>query len=467
PEFDLDGQINTVLAIGRDISDRLAFEATIWEQANFDALTKLPNRQMFHNRLEHEAQLSERSGRPMALMLIDLDRFKEVNDSLGHDKGDILLVEAANRISSCVRKSDTVARLGGDEFTVILSNLDEPESIERVAQSIIDKLADPFTLGSEEAFISASIGITLYPDDSQKLDVLFKNADQAMYVAKSTGRNRFSYFTPDLQEAAQTRLRLTNDLRAALAADQFQVYYQPIVDLASGEIYKAEALIRWHHPERGMVSPVHFIPLAEETGLIVPIGDWVFRQAVEQVRLWRQRFRPDFQISVNKSPVQIRHDEQVYTQWLDYLASQGMPGSSILIEITEGLLLHADPKIREKLLAFRDAGIQVSIDDFGTGYSSLAYLKRFDIDYLKIDRSFIQNLAHDSDNQALCEAIIVMAHKLGLKVVAEGVETAAQRDILLAAGCDFAQGYLYSMPVSADAFEQWAWPEQQALAAQP
>ncbi|MDE2586044.1 MAG: EAL domain-containing protein, partial [Betaproteobacteria bacterium] len=457
-EVDLTGKPSTVLAIGRDISDRIAFETTIWQQANFDALTQLPNRQMFHDRLVHEAQVSDRSGRPMALMLIDLDRFKEINDTLGHDKGDILLVEAAKRIAACVRKSDTVARLGGDEFTVILSSLDDKESIERVAQTINEKLADPFLLGTDEAFISASIGITLYPDDSRDLDVLFKNADQAMYVAKNAGRNRFSYFTPDLQEAALTRLRLTNDLRAAMTAEQFQVYYQPIVDLASGEICKAEALIRWHHPEYGTVSPVEFVPLAEETGLIVPIGDWVFRQAVQQVRQWRSRFHKDFQISINKSPVQIRHDDAAFSQWPEYLAQHGMPGQSVVIEITEGLLLNAEAKINEKLLAFRDAGIQVSIDDFGTGYSSLAYLKRFDIDYLKIDRSFVHNLNVDADDQALCEAIIVMAHRLGLKVIAEGVETTDQRDLLIAAGCDFAQGYFYSEPLPPDQFERWAWP---------
>ena len=399
----------------------------------------------------------------MALMLIDLDRFKEVNDSLGHDKGDILLVEAARRITSSVRESDTVSRLGGDEFTVILSNLDETSCVERIAQDIIRNLAEPFTLGSDEAFISASVGITLYPNDTTALDVLFKNADQAMYSAKNGGRNRFSYFTPDLQEAAQKRQRLSSDLRTAVACEQFEVYYQPIVDLTTGQVYKAEALLRWLHPERGLISPADFIPLAEETGLILPIGDWVFKQAVQQARQWRSRFDETFQISVNKSPVQIRYDDIAFARWPEYLQQQGMPGQSIAIEITEGLLLNAESKINEKLLGFRDAGVQVSIDDFGTGYSSLAYLKRFDIDYLKIDRSFVHNLGADADNQALCEAIIVMAHKLGLKVIAEGVETAEQRDLLLAAGCDFAQGYLYSKPVTAEEFERWAWPDACAL----
>ncbi|MGO4157486.1 bifunctional diguanylate cyclase/phosphodiesterase [Cupriavidus sp. YAF13] len=457
PEIDRSGTVNSVLAVGRDLSDRMAFEATIWKQANFDALTHLPNRQMFHSRLEHEASIAHRSGQHMALMLIDLDRFKEVNDSLGHDTGDILLIEAARRIISCVRESDIVARLGGDEFTVILPNTDDTESVERIATAIIRKLAEPFALGADEAFISASVGVTLYPDDTSELDILFKNADQAMYAAKNAGRNRFSYFTPDLRVVAEKRLRLTSDLRAALPGGQFQLYYQPIVDLATGEIRKAEALIRWLHPERGTISPLDFIPLAEDTGLIVPIGDWVFKQAVHQARQWRGRFHPSFQISVNMSPMQIRLDGQVCTRWSDYLMREGMPGQSVVVEITEGLLL--DAELNEKLLTFRDAGIGISIDDFGTGYSSLAYLKRFDIDYLKIDRSFVQNLGSDGDNQALCEAMVMLAHKLGLKVIAEGVETTEQRDFLSAVGCDFAQGFLYSRPVPPDQFEGLVWPD--------
>jgi diguanylate cyclase (GGDEF)-like protein/PAS domain S-box-containing protein len=459
PEIDRSGKVSSVLGVGRDLTDRMAFEATIWKQANFDALTHLPNRQMFHERLDHEARMSRRSGRPMALMLIDLDRFKEVNDSLGHDRGDILLIEAARRITTCVRESDTVARLGGDEFTVILPNRDDIRSIERIAKKIINKLAEPFKLGADEAFISASVGVTLYPNDASELDILFRNADQAMYAAKNAGRNRFSYFTPDLQVAAETRMRLTSDLRAALPGEQFRVYYQPIVDLVTGDICKAEALIRWLHPERGMISPLDFIPLAEDTGLIVAIGDWVFKQAVHQARQWRGRFHPSFQISVNMSPVQIRQDNLVCTQWPKYLLREGMPGQSVAIEITEGLLLHTDSKIKEKLLSFRGAGIRISIDDFGTGYSSLAYLKRFDIDYLKIDRSFVQNLAIDKDDQALCEAMVVLAHKLGLKVIAEGVETTEQRDFLIAVGCDFAQGFLYSQPVPPEQFEALVWPD--------
>jgi diguanylate cyclase (GGDEF)-like protein/PAS domain S-box-containing protein len=447
------GKVFRYVALFTDITEQKNTEALIWSQANFDSLTKLPNRHMFHDRLEQQAKQSNRTGRPMALMLIDLDLFKEVNDTHGHDKGDLLLIDAARRISACVRESDTVSRLGGDEFTVLLTELDDMHTVERIVQDINTKLTEPFKLGEYQAFISASIGISLYPNDTEDLDSLLKNADQAMYVAKNAGRNRSSYFTADLQYLAQKRLHLINDLRIALVSNQFRVYYQPIVELATEQIHKAEALIRWQHPVHGMVSPIDFIPLAEDTRLIVPIGDWVFREAVNQVKQWRSKYHESFQISVNKSPVQIHNKEGM--TWPDYLKQQGMSGQSISVEITEGVLMNEDVSVKEGLLRFRDAGIQIAIDDFGTGYSSLSYLNKFDIDYLKIDQSFVRNIGPTSSDQALCEAIIVMAHKLGLKVIAEGVETTAQHDMLFAAGCDFAQGYLYSKPVPPEEFEKF------------
>lgn len=432
-------------------------KALLWKKANFDALTDLPNRDMFRDRLAQEIKKSDRSGLPLALLLIDLDQFKEVNDTLGHDMGDVLLQEAACRIVDCVRESDTVARLGGDEFTIVLPQLADASHAEDIAQKIIIKLAEPFHLHGEVAHVSASLGITLYPHDAADIDNMMKNADQAMYVAKNNGRNRFSYFTASLQEAAQKRLRLTNDLRSALAEKQFRVYFQPIVELSTGRVHKAEALLRWLHPVRGMVSPLDFIPLAEETRLIVDIGAWVRTESA----LWCQRWKdlgPDgFQISVNKSPVEFMDEsgrDSVAT-FVEEVRGLALNGKNFVFEITEGLLLNADPRINDKLIALRDAGIQVAIDDFGTGYSSLSYLKKFDIDYLKIDQSFVRNLERDPDDMALCEAIIVMAHKLGLKVIAEGVETEAQRDLLRRAGCDYAQGYLLSRPVPPEAFEAW------------
>ena len=448
-----DRSVHRYVSLFSDITQKKKSEDLIWQQANFDTLTGLPNRRMFYDRLEQEIKKSHRSGLPMALMLLDLDHFKEVNDTLGHAQGDVLLVEAARRITECIRASDTVARLGGDEFTVILSEMEDVNSVERIAQNIIERLAVPFQLLQETAYVSASMGVALYPNDAQNIDSLIKNADQAMYLAKDSGRNRFRYFTAALQEAAQTRLRLGNDLRGALAGQQFQVFYQPIVTLANGAIHKAEALLRWQHPTRGLISPAEFIPLAEETGMIIDIGDWVFREVASQAAHWHASHYPKFQISVNVSPVQFRHHGTNFNAWLDYLQKLGLPGQSIVMEITEGLLMDANTSVSDQLLAFRDAGIRVSLDDFGTGYSSLSYLKKFDIDYLKIDQSFVRNLENNANDMVLCEAIIVMAHKLGLKVIAEGVETEQQRNLLAAYGCDYAQGWLYSEAVPSEQFE--------------
>jgi diguanylate cyclase (GGDEF)-like protein/PAS domain S-box-containing protein len=454
PYSSTDGKLLGLIGIGRDITERKQSEELIWRQANFDLLSGLPNRYMFRDRLEQEIKKERRAGLSLALLLIDLDHFKEINDTLGHHIGDGLLVEAARRISACTRESDTVARLGGDEFTVIITQLPDDKYVDGIAQEIITRLAEPYQLGDEVAYVSASIGITLYPNDATNVEQLLKNADQAMYVAKRMGRNRSSHFTYALQEAAQGRLRLINDLRGALALKQFRVYFQPIVELASGRIHKAEALLRWQHPVRGMVGPAEFIPLAEETGLIIEIGDWVFREAARWMTRWEGLSPEDFQVSVNTSPVQFRTEGNTLQQaWLYYLDWLGLSGNCIVIEITEGLLLNADSQVADKLLKFRDAGIQVAIDDFGTGYSSLSYLKKFDIDYLKIDQSFVRNLAIDPNDRALCEAIIVMAHKLGLKVIAEGVETEEQRNLLSNAGCDYAQGYLFSRPIPPAEFE--------------
>ncbi len=451
-----DGSVHRRAALFSDITKIKENEELIWTQANFDPLTGLPNRRMFQDCLQREIRKAQRANLPLALMFLDLDRFKEINDTLGHSVGDLLLKEAAQRLSHCVRETDTVARLGGDEFIVILNELDRLDSIERVAQDILQELAKPYRLEKNMVYVSASIGITLFPDDAFEIEALLKNADQAMYAAKNAGRSRFSYFTPSMQEAAQTRMRLTNDLRDALTGNQLMIYYQPIVDLTSGAIHKAEALIRWQHPTSGLISPAEFIPIAEDTGLIVDIGNWVFHQAADQVVRWRSKYHTEFQISINKSPVQFHRDPDTHhhTSWLDYLQQLGLSGQSIVVEITEGLLLDASQEVTEQLLSFRDASIQVSLDDFGTGYSSLSYLKKFDIDYLKIDQGFIRNLTAESNDMALCEAIIVMAHKLGIKVIAEGVETAEQRDLLIAANCDYGQGYLFSRPVPAREFEK-------------
>ncbi len=455
--YNPDNSVYRRVTLFSDISQKKQSEQIIWQQANFDPLTDLPNRRMFHDRLAQEIKKSHRAGLPLALMFLDLDHFKEINDTLGHNTGDLLLIETARRIAECVRESDTVARLGGDEFTVILSEIDDLNCVERIARLIVQKLSEPFQLHNEITYVSVSIGITLYPDDAVAIEDLLKHADQAMYASKNQGRNSYNYFTPSMQETARNQRQLTNDLRGALADHQFQLVYQPIVELATGVIDKAEALIRWRHPVRGLISPAEFITIAEKTGMIVEIGDWVFREAARQNALWRASNHQQFQISVNKSPIQF-HRNNSHADWFEYLQALDLPGQSIVVEITEGLLLEADAAITGQLLQFRDAGIQVSLDDFGTGYSSLSYLKKFHIDYLKIDQSFVRNLTLHSDDMALCEAIIVMAHKLGIQVIAEGIETAIQRDLLTAAGCDYGQGYFFSRPVPANEFEALLWP---------
>ncbi|HQN64393.1 MAG TPA: EAL domain-containing protein [Methylophilus sp.] len=461
--FDANGAVLNYVSLATDITKKKESEDIIWRQANFDPLTNLPNRRMFNDRLNQEIKKTHRADLPLALMFIDLDHFKEINDTLGHAMGDVLLIEAAKRLVGCVRDTDTVglsdhavSRLGGDEFTIVLGELRDINCVELIAQRILDKLSEPYQLGSEKVYISASIGITLYPMDSMNADTLLKNADQAMYAAKRLGRNRFSFFTESMQVTVQNRMRLTNDLRDALGKNQLYLLYQPIVDLSTGQINKAEALIRWRHPINGNISPAEFIPIAEDTGLIMEIGDWVFTQATEQVALWRQSIHPDFQISINKSPVQFFNNtnKKSHLNWTNHLKKLGLPGQSISVEITERLLLDSSNAIRDQLLELRDNGVQVSLDDFGTGYSSLSYIKKFDIDYIKIDQSFVRNLESQTDDMAVCEAIIVMAHKLGMMVIAEGVETEQQCNLLKAIGCDYGQGYYFSRPIAVEEFEK-------------
>jgi diguanylate cyclase (GGDEF)-like protein/PAS domain S-box-containing protein len=436
-----------------DISEKRRSEQIVWEHANFDLLTGLPNRRLFRDRLDHEIRKAQRTGLPLALLFIDLDRFKEANDLLGHTIGDEVLVEAARRIRACVRQSDTVARLGGDEFTAILTELDGGTHVEMVAEKINETLSKPFLLGNEIVYLSASIGITLYPGDASDAENLIRNADQAMYVVKNEGRNHFSYFTPSMQREANERLHLISDLRNALARKQLHVHYQPIIDLRNGGVVKAEALLRWKHPRLGMIEPVRFIGFAEEAGLISEIGDWVFREAARWSRHWGERTGAPFPVSINKSPVQFlsRINE---VNWPDYLRELGLTGNSVSVEITEGLLLDASPFVTAKLLQYHDAGIKVAIDDFGTGYSSIAYLKKFAVDYLKIDQSFVRDIAFDLGDRAIVRSIIAMAHELGLQVIAEGIETSEQKQFLIERQCDFGQGFLFSKAVPAEEFER-------------
>ncbi len=447
---DADGKVLRRVAIFTDITRHKAAEEKIWQQTNFDHLTGLPNRRLFQDRLQQEMRRAQREGSKVAVLFIDIDRFREINEAHGHDAGDVLLIEIGQRIAGCMREADTLARFSGDKFMALVPDVREPGAAERVAQSILAALAEAFMVGRELAYVAGSIGIALYPDDATDADELLKHVDQALNAAKAGGSGGFQWFTSYMQEAAQLRRQLVRDLRGALAAGQFEVHYQPIADVASGRIVKAEALLRWRHPEQGLISPAVFIPLAEEIGVIVEIGDWVFRTVARQVRQWCGASRR-LQVSVNKSPKQfvIGNSHEV---WVDYLREIDLPPECLVIEITEGLLLDARPEVADKLAQFRTAGIQIAIDDFGTGYSALSYLQKFDVDYLKIDKSFIQRIGDSTSDRALADAMVAMAHKLGLKVIAEGVETEIQRDHLATFGCDYIQGWYYGKPMPAAEF---------------
>lgn len=440
-----DGSLGGLVGLILDISERKRMEQAIWREANYDALTGLPNLRLLRDRLAEELERTRRKGGILALLFIDLDRFKEVNDTLGHHVGDQLLIQAAERINAVVRSSDTVSRQGGDEFVVILPDISDTQSAGMIASKIIRLLGLPFLLGSNQVYVSASIGIALCPDDSTQLETLVSFADQAMYAAKAGGRNCFSYFTPSLQEEALRRQSVGNRLRQALTGNQLEAWFQPIVEVASGRIIKAEALLRWQHPELGIIMPSEFIAVAEEIGMIGDIGNLVFQQTLDMLEQW-----PEGQASVNISPRQLISGD--CRHWPQELQERKLPASCLALEITEGMLLDERPLVVNTLLGFHQAGVEVSIDDFGTGYSAMSYLKKFNIDYLKIDRSFVQGLASDNTDRAIAEAIIAMAHKLGMRVIAEGVETEAQLGLLREAGCDYVQGYLLARPMPRQAF---------------
>ena len=448
----------------RDISERKHAETVIWNQANFDSLTGLPNRNLFLQKLEHEIRSCDRSNQSLALIYLDVDRFKDVNDSLGHEMGDQMLIEISERLQKVVREIDTVSRLSGDEFTIILGNIDDQLSVQPICQELLDSISCPFQFENEKVFLTASVGVTFYPQDAKNIEGLQRNADQAMYAAKAEGSNRYLFFKPELQQRALRKRKMIGDLRKAIDREQFEIYYQPIVDLQSGELQKAEALLRWHHPESGLISPTVFKLIAEETGLMAEIGSWVFYQAIEQAVRWRELYDPEFQVSINTSPMQWIDEAAAMSQWFEHLRNHGIDGRAICVEISEGLLMDARDKITNRLLDFNEAEIQISIDDFGTGYSSMPNLKRFDIDYIKIDQSFVRNMDRDQNDLALCDATIAMAKKMGMQVIAEGVETESQEKLLKDFGCEFAQGYLFSRPLPLAEFEDLLteWPGHDA-----
>ena len=448
----LDGK-KLYIATVRNISERKEAEHVIWRQANYDTLTGLPNRALFTDRLLQGMSRADREGDKLALMFVDLDHFKRVNDTLGHSVGDKLLVEAASRLKECLRKNDTVARLGGDEFTVILHGISKPQQCELVGLKILEYLAKPFHLDGDETFVSGSIGITLYPDDGRDIETLLRNADNAMYKAKEAGRNSLHFFTQQMHEQVHKRIAIEADLRQALPRNQMFLHYQPIVDATTLAVSGVEALLRWDHPGRGMVAPNDFISVAEETGLIVPIGEWVLRTACDQAKAWLDDGLLPGRIAVNVSSRQCRHGSWLeFIEWV--LRDSGLPPDLLTIEITESVLLDG-MDFRVAMCVLQDMGVHLSIDDFGTGYSSLSYLKQFPADVVKIDRTFVSDVVNDPDSAALTQAIVAMAHGLKLKTVAEGVENVEQVEFLRALGCDYLQGFYFSRPQPADAIEAY------------
>lgn len=447
------GDIDYFIGSFINISEQKATEDRIRHAAHHDVLTGLPNRLYLQVTLERGIANARRERRELAVMFIDLDRFKVINDTLGHHIGDGLLVEVANRLKGCVRDNDLVARLGGDEFVVVLNGEHISNASAQVANKILTRLSVPCVIHEHELYTTPSIGISLYPQDGESPDLLMKHADTAMYHAKEAGRSQYQFFTETTNRRTREHLALENSLHQALANREFLLYYQPQADVATGRLLGAEALIRWRHPERGLVAPDQFIPLAEETGLILPIGEWVLDEVCRQLQQWRDEGLPLLTIAVNLSARQFRQ-ERLVERILAILSNADVSPRAIELEITETTIMERAESAAAVLRNLHDHGFRIAIDDFGTGYSSLGYLKRFPVDNLKIDRSFIMDIPHDSNDAAIASAVIQMAKSLGLKVVAEGVETAQQRDFLRQQGCSMFQGYWLSRPLDAATFAE-------------
>jgi len=442
PLFDEEGRFVGYRGVSRDITEQKQAEERILHQALYDALTDLPNRGLAMDRLEQDIRQAERSGKRVAVLFLDLDDFKKINDSLGHDTGDRLLVEAASRIGGSLRRGDTVGRLGGDEFIVLLPELKSPDEAGSVAEKLLQSLSRPFHVMGRDLQISASIGIALCPEDGANAAELLRKADAAMYQAKADGRNIFACFTEEMNRKVERRLAIEECMLGALKREEFQVLYQPKLALDTGELVGVEALLRWHSPELGEIPPAEFIPLAENNGQILAIGEFVLHRALDFVADWRERFGGSLSVAVNLSPRQFRQAGLVGMVG-QALQQRSLPGDALELEITEGVLLSGHDPVREQLRQLSNLGIELAMDDFGTGYSSLSYLREYPFDVLKIDRSFIGGIAGDAADRTLVEAIVAMAQRLELKVVAEGVEEESQRMILRELGCDQAQGWLF------------------------
>lgn len=461
PVFDAANNIKHFLAVKQDITQQKAQEEKILHQAHFDSLTDLPNRFLAMNRLETMLTNAHRSGNQVAVLFLDMDDFKKVNDTLGHGTGDKILVEAAHRLRDCIREGDTVGRLGGDEFIVLLDNLRDSTQALPIALNLLQQFRTALSVEGREILLTMSIGISIYPLDGSTPAELLRNADSAMYHSKAEGRNSCHYFTQEMNIGAERRLLLEDKLHGALARKELYVLYQPVIDLQSQQIVGAEALLRWHSKELGLVSPVEFIPIAEHTGLIIEIGQFVLSEALEQTQKWMKELSPTFHIAVNLSPRQFRDAtlvDSIHEKMLHY----GISGKNIELEITEGVLMSQHADIDNAIAQLNELGISISMDDFGTGYSSLSYLRSYPFDTLKIDRSFINDISIDPADLELVNATIDMAHGLGLKVVAEGVETEEQMRLLQTHNCEYAQGFYFSKPISAELLETKLKQQQEA-----
>ncbi|MGE5491464.1 MAG: EAL domain-containing protein [Actinomycetota bacterium] len=437
-----------------DITERHDQQEKIAYQAHYDTLTGLPNRVLAHDRLLHTMGHSRRNGTRAAAMYIDLDNFKQVNDTLGHNAGDALLQQAAARLQAAMRDEDTVARLGGDEFLIVLNGLAHGDDTSNIAEKIVSAFAAPFQVEDRELVTSPSIGIAIYPDDGTDATELLRNADLAMYEAKEAGRNTYRFFDRKMNADAVERMNLLGKLRGAAERGELVLHYQPQVDLHTGAVVGAEALLRWYHPELGLVPPGRFIPIAEDSGLIVPIGTWVLQEACRQAVAWQRAGLPPVVVAVNLSAVQFRTPE-IYDTVVSALEESGLDARWLELEITESILIRDTESVLEKATRLKELGLKLSIDDFGTGYSSLSYLKRFPVDKLKVDRSFVRDMATDPEDAALVQAIVQMAKTLGLKTIAEGVETQAVLDHLRLSHCDEVQGFFFGRPMPAEDFETY------------
>jgi diguanylate cyclase (GGDEF)-like protein/PAS domain S-box-containing protein len=446
----LDGAQKLTVVV-RDVSERARSEERMWRLAHFDELSGLPNRLLFRQLLEQAIRDANRERKSIAVLFIDLDRFKLINDAIGHDSGDIVLRQVAGRLRQCLREADLLSRFGGDEFAALLREIDDPEAARATAQRVLAAVAQPYEVNNEKYHLSASVGISIYPGDSPDATALLRNAELAMYRAKDQGKNNFQFHSPQMNARSLEYVVLERSLRRAIELDEFMIHFQPQVELASGRIIGAEALLRWNLPEVGMIPPGKFIPLAEETGLIVPIGRLVLLRACITARQWQEAGLRDFRIAVNLSPRQFNQSDLVLDV-INILEDSGLPPQNLELEITESMVMANPERATAILRELRGVGVHLSIDDFGTGYSSLGYLKSFPVHTLKIDRSFIKDVPADADDVAITHAIIAMGHSLRLNVVAEGVETVEQFEFLREHGCDLMQGYLVARPMPAEDF---------------